>query len=423
MMVNYILVNPLKNNGFGIASYIDIASRYLEDDIFKHVNVHIISNDEKLDRAAFQNYVSTYVTKHFSKSNTIIESPETYASTLMLAGYFVHIRLHTPIAIVQRINKVTVDEVRFKEECKVINSASIVSAPSDAIVDELSNDISFSDVNKVIYRNPIMQIHNQDSYSKEYDVVFMGRNERLKGVEYLNSILEQLPPHYNVLIFGQRMNDFTLSTNIQCHVTVKGALHGEDKIEALNKSKCILALSLFENCSMVILEALAMNLPVICWDVAGNAEFIAEGMVFGAKLGDISSINKHISYINETELPLHVFSEIRFLIYGEFLSGLKVIINAFNDTMFKGENVIRHNFRRYKFSNISLNKKSLPLPKDTYVVDTNKVSIANFDFSIFDDLIVNNLMLKGNIGSDLFDYINKSKFNVSEIPSVDTEKF
>jgi len=422
-MVNYILINPLKNNGFGISSYIDIANRYLEDDIFKHVNVHIISNDEKLDRAAFQHYISTYIAKNFSKSNTIIESPETYASTLTLAGYYVHIRLHTPIAIVQRINKVPVDEIRLQEECQVINNASIVSAPSDAIVDELSDDINFSDVNKVIYRNPIMQIHNNGSYLKEYDVVFMGRNERLKGVEYLNSILEQLPPHYNVLIFGQRMNDFTLSTNIQCHVTVKGALYGEDKIDALNKSKCILALSLFENCSMVILEALAMHIPVICWDVAGNAEFIAEGMVFGAKIGDINTINDHILYINQTELPLPVFNEMCFLIYSEFLSGLKVILNDFNDTMFKGEKIVRHNFRGYKFSNISLNKTSLPLPSDTYIVDTRKVSISNFDFSIFDDSTVNNLILKGNIGSDLFDYISKSKFNVSEIPSLDTESF
>jgi len=242
IMVNYILVNPLKNSGFGISSYIDVISAYLDEDVFHNVKVHVISNEDKLERSAFQDYVAT-------------------ASTLKLDGYYIHVRLHTPIAVVQRINKTPIDEVRFEEECQVINNADVVSAPSDAIVEELSNDIQFSKINKIVYRNPITQAHNYGAYLKEYDVVFMGRNERLKGVGYLNSILEKLPAHYNVLIFGQRMNDFDLSTSIQCKVTLKGALYGENKLAALHKSKCILALSLFENCSMVILEALAMKIP------------------------------------------------------------------------------------------------------------------------------------------------------------------
>lgn len=421
MMVNYILVNPLKNNGFGISSYIDAMSNYLDDDVFKRVKVHVISNEEKLERAEFQDYVASYIRKNFSKSNTIIESPETYASTLKLDGYFIHVRLHTPIAVVQRINNTTVDEARFEEECKVINNANIVSAPSDAIVDELSNDIQFSEINKVVYRNPIIQVQSQCSYYKEYNVVFMGRNERLKGVDYLNSILEKLPPNYNVLIFGQRMNDFELSTNIQCNVTLKGALYGEDKLEALQKSKCILALSLFENCSMVILEALAMKIPVICWDVAGNSEFIAEEVVFGAALGDINTINSHILTINKAELPVHRFNEICYLIYSECLSGIKKIIHNFDSTMFIDDEVLRHNFRDYTFSNISLNKKYLPLPDNTHILDTAKDSIAAFDFSLFDTSEINSIVVKGEIGSDLYRYIQKSKFNTSEIPNLNTE--
>ena len=418
IMVNYILVNPLKNSGFGISSYIDVISAYLDEDVFHNVKVHVISNEDKLERSAFQDYVATYIRKNFSPSDTIVESPETYASTLKLDGYYIHVRLHTPIAVVQRINKTPIDEVRFEEECQVINNADVVSAPSDAIVEELSNDIQFSKINKIVYRNPITQAHNYGAYLKEYDVVFMGRNERLKGVGYLNSILEKLPAHYNVLIFGQRMNDFDLSTSIQCKVTLKGALYGENKLAALHKSKCILALSLFENCSMVILEALAMKIPVICWDVAGNAEFIADGVVSGAALGDVDCINKHILNINKADLQQHRFNEICFLIYSECISGLKNIIHQFDETMFEGEEISRHNFRNYKFSGISLNRKSLPLPDNTYILDTAEDSISTFDFTVFDETKINNIIVKGEVGSDLFEYIQKSNFNTREIPNL-----
>jgi len=86
--------------------------------------------------------------------------------------------------------------------------------------------------------------------------------------------------------------------------------------------------------------------------------------------------------------------------------------------MFEGEEISRHNFRNYKFSGISLNRKSLPLPDNTYILDTAEDSISTFDFTVFDETKINNIIVKGEVGSDLFEYIQKSNFNTREIPNL-----
>ncbi|WP_139502108.1 glycosyltransferase family 4 protein, partial [Escherichia coli] len=67
-------------------------------------------------------------------------------------------------------------------------------------------------------------------------------------------------------------NLFKLDPSVKCSVEKKGEVIGDKRFELVKKAKCLIMPSQFENCSMVILESLACHVPVVAWDVGGNAE-------------------------------------------------------------------------------------------------------------------------------------------------------
>jgi len=264
----YLIVNPNPTSAHGISAYIDSLRKALPIGI----EVHSLVNDKKLLYQDFREFVRQHVTTRYGVDEVFIEAPESRASTLLLPkDYRVHIRLHCPFAIAQKYDGVRQDQQAYSEELRAINKAAVVSSPSFALLRELRDEINVGKC--FVFKNPCdLDIEAAEFTDKDIDVIFMGRFQRLKGVEYINSILELLPSHYSVLLLGLRATSFKISPKVQCVVRRKEHISGEERFDLLRRSKTLMLLSKFENCSMVLLEALSAKVVVIGWKVGGTPE-------------------------------------------------------------------------------------------------------------------------------------------------------
>lgn len=110
--------------------------------------------------------------------------------------------------------------------------------------------------------------------NKIYDVVWIGRMHRQKGVEDLLDTLQFLAPriqNFRALIIGdvqeQLRNEIEKRSLTGC-VEFSGYIKGaKEKFQLLKKSRVFLMPSHYESWGIVIGEALASNIPVVAYDL------------------------------------------------------------------------------------------------------------------------------------------------------------
>ncbi|PLS01499.1 glycosyltransferase [Neobacillus cucumis] len=294
--MKYLIINPYYNETNGIENSIKNTLAALDG----KMDVELFANTKNLNKKQFQKAVYNYVTSKFGTEEVIIEAPEARASTLLLPKeYNVHLRLHCPLAVAQKYDGFKPDETIYSEELRVIHKAKAVSSPSYGLLKEMKNEIDSDNI--FVFKNQYNKnIKLYESEEKEYDVVFMGRFQKLKGIEYLNPILERLPENYKVLLFGKNSSKFKFSPNIKCSITVKEHIANDERFELVGKAKTLMMLSRFENCSMVILEALAAGTVVTCWDVGGNSEIASPDVMQVIPFEDIEKLVSEVMDICET---------------------------------------------------------------------------------------------------------------------------
>lgn len=257
----------------------------------------IIYKQKDENQIAFRNRVARNITFSYDRSNTLIESAESQASTLLLPrDYNVHIRMHCPFYLYKNIIKEEPDEQRFAEEIRAMYKAKAVSSPSYEMLELLKNDLDIRNIH--VFKNPV-DLSNVDLNERErdIDVIFILRFNRLKGSEYINPILRLLPEKYNVVLIGKQEEKFYLDSRVRCKVTILDHVEGEEKFELLKRSKVSISLSKFENCSMVILESIGVATPVVCWDVGGNPEIAPPPVINAIDYEDIFLFSRKIKEI------------------------------------------------------------------------------------------------------------------------------
>jgi len=237
------------------------------------IKVATLENKDNLPPYLFREAVLNYVNRNFPRNEVLIEAPETRAATLLLdRSYQTHVRLHTPLSICHKFEGSRIDQDVLSQELRAICQARVVSAPSWGIVDELSSYVDTSSF--VINKNPTRkEVAYIPKSLRKYDVVFMGRFQRLKGMHYLNAILHRLPSAYKVALIGRGASSFRGMGDMTLDVTKIEHIEGPARFEYLANARCVIVPSLFENCSMVMLEALAAGSEVVAWKVGGNDEF------------------------------------------------------------------------------------------------------------------------------------------------------
>jgi len=285
--MKYLIINPFSGGSSGVDNYTKNLIDWLES---AGIEYDLFINEKNRSPDIFRQEVAAYVTKKFGVDDVIIEAPETKAATMLIPRrYKVHVRLHCPLIIAQRYDKKTEDQTAFSHELRAINKASIVSSPSHALIDHLSDEIDVG--NTVVYKNPFVVNHR--SYlreEKDIDVVFLGRFQILKGIDYINPILERLPATFSVVLIGSNSKDFILSESVRCKVEIKEHIGGDERLDYVGRSKALMMLSRFENCSMVVLEALAVGTVVHAWNVGGNGEIAPPSVLHTHPFEDIDHI-------------------------------------------------------------------------------------------------------------------------------------
>lgn len=365
MLVKYLIINPYHNASHGIANYINSIKKIIDG-----LEVIVYENKKNLSPTLFREDVYNYVTTKFGVNDVIIEAPEAKAATLLIpSSYNVHIRLHCPLAIAQKYDLQNPNQGEYSNELRVISKAKVVSSPSYALYREMQNELK----NKpdFFFKNPIDPSIPMIKDDKKYDVIFMGRFQELKGISHINKILELLPSSYNALLFGPNSSAFKLSSKVSCNVVRKGQVLGEEKLKLIRSAKCLMLPSQFENCSMVILEALGSCTPVVCWDVGGNSEIATPKVLRTAKFGNHDEFAFKIKSFVENQPDFCDFEHAAQDINTDFNNGLKSLLLYINE-----ESTIKYN----GFNN-SEKHIYTPYHKDTPKLDNNKLRVFGVAFS------------------------------------------
>lgn len=324
--LRYLLINPFCPSSInGINSYFVSAQRVLSS----RYDVITFSNDLDEDLNTFRHSVVRFLESNFNKEQVIVEAPETRAATLLVdETWNVHVRLHCPMAVAQKYCGMPIDYARFSDELRAIGKARTVSSPSYGMVRELAEHLDLSKL--VINKNPIaLKPKFIPQANRDLDVLYMGRFDHLKGQDLLSLILKALPRIYSISIVGKGAEAFGDVGNV---VLCREHINDDSRFNILSRAKVVLVPSRFENCSMVILEALAAGVRVVAWDVGGNSEF-PDRLVRTVRPWSIEEFSTTIvQEIKDHTVDAHEFSTAIAKINQDYLSGIESVVNR-SDTM------------------------------------------------------------------------------------------
>lgn len=273
--INYVIIDPIGNKFKGITVYTEL----LEARIKKIINPVILKKKDE-DRVTFQKKINQYIEANFSPQNTIIEAPETGASTIFLdKKWIVHIRLHCLQALSNVYDGKIYDRNVLEEDLICIKKASFISGPSKFIINQTKNIINIED--SICYPNPV-PVYKDIYHQKDVDVLFLGRFQKLKGIQFLPEICQNIKG--KIVIAGDGAKKFVHKNKLDA--TPIENVHGYIKDELISKAKQVIIPSLFESFSMVAVEALANNALVVAWNNNAIIEIANAPLVRCAKFGD-----------------------------------------------------------------------------------------------------------------------------------------
>jgi glycosyltransferase involved in cell wall biosynthesis len=299
--VRYVLVHPHSFAGRdGITTYLEHLDAFLRRQGIETVYVR---NDGRMPRSPYQEAVRDLICSRFRPADVVIEAPEVGCATLLLPPeYVVHVRLHGSSAIVRRHNRQPPRPENFSEELRVARQARVVSSPSYALLEELAPHLDPASVH--VYKNPPPPPRSWScAVERRYDVAYLGNFSRLKGADYLNLLLTRLPAHYAVALAGRGSDGFRVTPNARCQVTVSPHIPGPERLDLLAQARVALSLSRFENCSMTVLECIAVGTVVAGWRVGGHAEIAGPPVLRLVPLGDVDALAAAIRAAVEDGYP------------------------------------------------------------------------------------------------------------------------
>ena len=279
--VNYVVVSPYSGKyRCGIVLY--TCNLYAELLKIPNVKPVLLKNTKNLGMKSFEKFALKYIKENFQPENTIIECPEIHSICKNLPKeYLLHVRLHCSSVITAALNKQNFNEEQVQGEIDIIKRANIISVPSRYLLVEMQKyfNISKEDLDKVlIYPNPLdLDIKIPIPYYSErkFDLCFIANFSPAKGIEHLNTILEELPKYYNVCICGTGAKLFKFSKNIKCKLEVYSHIVKKEKIyQIMANSRVFLNLSKFESFGIGMFEALSLNTVVVGFQAPAVQEYV-----------------------------------------------------------------------------------------------------------------------------------------------------
>lgn len=364
--MRYFLISPFSGKNNGITNYTSSACELL----VKHgIDASIIDNNEGLKPIELERKIKSLVPE-----NSIVEIPDAWGLFHNTeTSFHRHVRLHAPSLLLQEINGTVPNKERFNRETRSIVAASVVSSPSVRNTDAYNMGL----LNVLNFPNPIPYSY-QNFIKKDIDVIFIGRADKVKGIDLLIKILSHLPSGMNVAILGvskDEVNKLSFSY-VKCNVKFWGWVSNDEKLVLLRRSKVCTITSRFESYSLVAAEAISCACHVITWDVGGVSECYPSNLLCLVAYDDIVSYAAAI--LDKITLPPPERLEVIEFIESnnnKYVSSIRNIINGIHSN-----NVVGFNNRIY-----SASKESIRKAYETSTLNYLRKGINVFGFSMMNE--------------------------------------
>ena len=179
----------------------------------------------------------------------------------------------------RRSNKIfkRIDNFTYSRYAKIVCVSEKVKESLIGWISEIAHKM-------VVIRNAVPVGKMGDKKESVYDILFVGRLERAKGVDVLFEAIKLLETKYDrklkVAIIGdgslnEELKGIAERLNISESVEFLGVR--KDISDLMRKSKIFVLPSRWEGLPMVILEAMALGMPVVATKVGGIPEVIEDG--------------------------------------------------------------------------------------------------------------------------------------------------
>ncbi|WP_196373651.1 glycosyltransferase [Pseudomonas fluorescens] len=261
----YIFIDPFNRADSGVTTYVRLAKEQLTA-LGLRVGLIQISNFESIED--FRVRVKAEVLG-FGNKIDCIEAPESLAATCLVpAEYPIHIRLHCSRSLGAAVQGLPYSSSAVSKEQNEISRARFLSSPSWASYFASCALFKFGRT-PYAYPNPAPAITSIETKERKYDVAFVGRFQRLKGISYLVDIIFRLP-HLRFAIVCPPTKS-TILDGFKNVTFIDGRLM--EKSEFYSLSAVVVVPSIFETASMVAIEALAFHCKVVLWQHLGVVEY------------------------------------------------------------------------------------------------------------------------------------------------------
>ena len=287
MTRSYCFVDPIGAGSNGIASYIDSAVRVLArhgvESRVLTCKVHALGGNR---REAEQFVMDSMLARE------LLELPD--ARGLFGEGggpRDFHLRLHGPIAYLQYLNRQPVDLKRWSLESGLVKRANFLSSPTYANWVRYVEGGVFSAGGVRVFSNPVPDLRLDVQVEKDIDVLFLGRLERLKGLDLFLRMVDLLPQGLRVVVAGIAEADLPVDVvhRLAGRVGFQGVADDVSKYRLLQRAKVCVVPSRFESFSMVAAEAISCGCHVVAWRCGGLPEAFPVELV---RLVDAFDVNQ-----------------------------------------------------------------------------------------------------------------------------------
>lgn len=114
-----------------------------------------------------------------------------------------------------------------------------------------------------------------------FNIVFVGRLSKQKRVEDAILIMDDLPPNFKLHIIGdgeesEKIKELINDLNLKDKISLYGFL--ENPYPFISRANCLISTSIYEGLPNVVIEAITLGTPVVCYDCpGGTSEIVVEG--------------------------------------------------------------------------------------------------------------------------------------------------
>ncbi|MEM2195276.1 MAG: glycosyltransferase family 4 protein [Candidatus Methanomethylicia archaeon] len=182
---------------------------------------------------------------------------------------------------------------------KLYNRAQLIIAVSKSLKKQLEN---YGVRQKIYVVGNGIDVREDVVYvgPKIYDALFVGRHTPQKGVlhviETWKEVVKEKPNAvltligYCTLDIRKLIENRIRQYNLEKNIILRGVISQDNLILAMKKSKILLFPSIEEAFPMVVGEALAYGLPVICYDIPPIHEIYRTEAVLTCPIGDVNCL-------------------------------------------------------------------------------------------------------------------------------------